>query len=378
MKIEEMRKEIDSIDSGILDLFLRRMEISGEIAQYKKEHGLPILNSAREREVLAEAEEKSGDLGLYSYELFSTIMSLSKARQSELMSGPSEVRRKIEEALSHSEKTFPKTGTVACQGVEGSYSQTAAEKFIPRGKILHMSTFDAVFRAVQSGLCDFGVVPIENSSNGSVRTVYELLQKYRLTVVRSAKIWIHHCLLAKPGTDPDSITTIYSHEQAIGQCSEFIEKLGKVKVVPCENTAVAAERVAGDGDPHSAAIASQKCADLYGLRVIGDRIQNSENNYTRFVCIEKESKIYAGANRTCIIISCENKPGALYSIMSKPAALGINMVKLESCPVSGRNFEFLFFIELECSAEERGAVPMFEELERECESFYFLGSYQEI
>jgi len=228
-------------------------------------------------------------------------------------------------------------------------------------------------------LCSFGVLPIENSSNGSVRTVYELLQKKRFSIVRSIRMCIRHELLAKAGTKLSDIKQIYSHEQAIGQCGRFLASLGPdVKVTPCDNTATAAKMVAESGEANIAAISSHSCAALYGLSVVKEDIQDSDNNYTRFICITKNPVIYAGANRLSLIIACENKPGALYEILSKLAALGINMSKLESCPVTGRNFEFMFFLDLDASVREPGVLSMLEDLERSCETFVFLGNYAEI
>ena len=177
MELNEIRDRIDQIDDRILSLFLERMECAEEVAKYKKANNLPILNKTREREILAEVQEKAGDKALYAHQLFSTLMELSKASQAEYLSGGTAIRAKIEDMLKTEEACFPKSGMVACQGVEGSNSQVAADRLFPRGNLLFMRTFEAVFQAVDSGLCKYGVVPIENSSNGSVRAVYDLLQK---------------------------------------------------------------------------------------------------------------------------------------------------------------------------------------------------------
>lgn len=376
MEISEIRNKIDRIDDELLELFLRRMGLSEQAVSYKKERSLPIVNKEREREVLAKVGEKSGELEQYAHCLFSTLIELSKARQAELYSDPAQVRLQIERALQAGEEVFPRTGTVACQGTEGSNSQAACDKLLPRGRIVYVRTFEAVFDAVESGLCQYGVLPIENSTNGSVRAVYDLLQRKHFSIVRAATLYIRHELLAKPGVRLAEIREIYSHEQALGQCSKFLAALGSgVKVVPCDNTAVAARLVAEAGRSDCAAISSHPCAALYGLSVVSGQIQDSDNNYTRFICIAKEPAIYAGANRISLIISCDNRPGALYGILSKLAVRGINMSKLESYPVTGRNFEFMFFLELDASVKEPGVLAMLEELERSCEVFMFLGCY---
>lgn len=378
MELSEIREKIDTVDDQLLKLFLERMSLAEEVAAYKNEHHLPILNKERERAVLARVTEQSGEKERYAYHLFSTLFELARSRQAELISAPTRVAAQVKASLEAGSAVFPQTGLVACQGVEGANSQMACDRLLPRGNIVYVKTFEAVVAAVESGLCKFGVLPIENSSNGSVRAVYELLQDHRLSIVRSTRLCIRHELLALPGVKMDDITEIYSHEQAIGQCSHFLEGLNGVRVIPCDNTAAAAKMVSERGDRHAAAISSHACAELYGLESVRDDIQDSDNNYTRFICIAKDPVIYAGANRISLVIACDNKPGALYDILSKLAALGINMTKLESCPVTGRNFEFIFFLELEASVLEPGVLPMLEELERSCQNFQFLGNYAEV
>ena len=378
MELSEIRTKIDAVDDQLLDLFLQRMELSEEVAAYKNEHNLPILNKAREREILAKVTEKSGEKERYAYHLFSTLFELARSRQAELINAPTRVQSQVEASLAAGGPVFPQTGLVACQGVEGANSQVACDRLLPRGNIVYVKSFEAVFSAVESGLCKFGVVPIENSSNGSVRAIYDLIQRKKFSIVRSTRLCIRHELLALPGVKMDDITEIYSHEQAIGQCSKFLGSLGGVRVIPCDNTAMAAKMVAESGSRHAAAISSHPCAALYGLQCVNNAIQDSDNNYTRFICITKDPIIYAGANRISLIIACDNKPGALYEILSKLAALNINMTKLESCPVSGRNFEFIFFLELEASVQDPSVLPMLRELERSCASFNFLGSYTEV
>ena len=208
--------------------------------------------------------------------------------------------------------------------------------------------------------------------------MYQLLQEHDLSVVRSTRLCIRHELLALPGTRLEDITEIYSHEQAIGQCSKFLGSLKDVKVVPCGNTAAAAKLVAESGNPRAAAISSHPCAALYGLECVNGSIQDSDNNYTRFICVTKDPVIYAGANKISLIIALDNKPGALYEVLSKLAALDIDMTKLESCPVAGSDFEFVFFLELEASVKDPSVLAMLEEMERSCAQFHFLGGYAEV
>ncbi len=378
MELSEIRTKIDAVDDQLLELFLERMALSEEVAAYKNEHCLPILNKAREREILAKVTRKAGDKERYAYHLYSTLFELARSRQAELISAPTKVGARVKAALASGGEVFPQTGMVACQGVEGANSQAACDRIFPRGNIVYVKSFGAVVSAVESGLCKFGVLPIENSSNGSVRAVYQLLQEHDLSVVRSTRLCIRHELLALPGVKQEDITEIYSHEQAIGQCSKFLGGLKDVKVIPCGNTALAAKMVAESGNLHAAAISSHPCAALYGLECVNGHIQDSDNNYTRFICVTKDPVIYAGANKISLIIALDNKPGALYEVLSKLAALDIDMTKLESCPVAGSDFEFIFFLELEASVKDPSVQACLEEMERSCAQFHFLGNYAEV
>ncbi len=378
MELSEIRAKIDAVDDQLLVLFLERMDLAEEVAAYKNEHKLPILNKERERAVLARVTEQSGARERYAYHLFSTLFELARSRQAELVSSDTKVGAQVRASLEAGRELFPQTGLIACQGVEGGNSQAACDRLFPRGSLMYVKTFEAVASAVESGLCKFGVLPIENSSNGSVRAVYALLQERNLSIVRSTRLCIRHELLALPGVKLEDVTEIYSHEQAIGQCSRFLEGLKGVKVIPCDNTAAAAKLVAESGNRHAAAISSHPCAALYGLECINGQIQNSDNNYTRFVCITKKPVIYAGANRVSLVIAFDNRPGALYEILSKLAALDVNMTKLESCPVVGSDFEFIFFMELEADLRDPSILAMLEEMERTCAQFQFLGNYAEV
>ena len=378
MELSEIRTKIDAVDDQLLDLFLERMALSEQVAEYKNERHLPILNKQRERDILARVTEKAGEKERYVFHLFSTLFELGRSRQAELIPAPAKVTQRVKTAMASSHEVFPQTGTVACQGVEGANSQVACDRLLPRGNIVYVKSFEDVAAAVESGRCRFGVLPIENSSNGSVRKVYQLLQEHDLSVVRATRLCIRHELLVLPGVKQEEVTEIYSHEQAIGQCSRFLSRLENVKVIPSANTAIAAQMIAESGNRHAAAISSHPCAALYGLECINGHIQNSDNNYTRFICVAKEPAIYAGANKISLTLAFENKPGALYDVLAKLAALDVNMTKLESCPVVGSDFEFVFFLELEGSVKDASVMAMLEEMERSCAQFQFLGNYAEV
>lgn len=273
--------------------------------------------------------------------------------------------------------TFPTEGRIAVQGISGANSQTAAERMFPYGKLLFFKNFEGVAEAVRMGLADYGVLPIENNIYGSVRAVYEELKKGEVTIIRGERLLIRHELLVKPGTSLADVRTIYSHEQAIGQCSEFLKGLKNVRVIPCLNTAVAAREVSEMAGSDAAAIAAPACAALYGLVPLDLKIQDSDNNYTRFIGISKKRAVYPGSNRLSLILSVPHEPGSLYRVLEKMARAGIDMLKLESVPIPGRDFEFLFYIDIAASVADPAVRRLLGELKEACLDFRYLGNYLE-
>lgn len=275
-------------------------------------------------------------------------------------------------------KIFPQSVSAACQGTEGAYSQFACENLFQQPEILYFESFNAVCAAVDKGMREYGILPLENSLHGSVTEVYDLMRKYGFYIVRSLKMKINHALLANHGVIPPQIKEIYSHEQALGQCGDFIKNLKDVKIISCANTAVAARTVAQSGRTDIAAIANPNCAELYNLSVISRDIQNNKNNYTRFICISKNLEIYHGADRISLMFTVPHKPGALYAFLAEYAQLGVNLTKLESRPIPGTDFDFMFYAEIEASVCSRKIIDLISYYNNASETFLFLGNYIEI
>ena len=380
MDLKELRKNIDEIDRELVDLFVRRMSISAEVAEYKREVGMPVLDPARERALLERVSNMSGDeFERYTRTLYSTILDLSRSYQHKKLSNTSSTYEQIESAVQNTPKVFPERASVACQGVEGAYSQIATEKLFTLPSIMFFSSFDAVFSAIESGLCKYGVLPIENSTAGSVKQVYDLMISKKFKIVRSTRIKIDHNLLAKSGAKLSDIKEIYSHPQAIAQCSDFLSKLpGDVKITKVENTAAAARMVAESERSDVASLSSRACAAQYGLSILESAVQNNGNNHTRFICITKDLEIYPGADRTSLMLVTPHRPGALYKMLSRFNAHGINLVKLESRPLPDRDFEFMFYFDLEASVYSSKLAELLSELECECDEFTYLGTYSEV
>ena len=379
MDLQDYRKEIDSIDNELVRLFGKRMAVSAQIADYKKEHGLPILVPAREREKLTDVAQQAGpEMANYTRVLFSMLFELSRSFQSKRNAMLTPQYHEILASIEKTPKLFPQTPVVACQGVEGAYSQIAAEKIFKSPSILYFKSFEAVFKAIDTGLCQYGILPIENSTAGSVKKIYDLMISHQFSIVRTFRMKVDHNLLAKKGTKLRDIKEIYSHEQAINQCSEFLHSLSGVTVVPVANTAVASEMVANSGRSDIAALSSRSCAELYGLSCLQASVQDNGNNHTRFICISKNLEIYPGADKTSIMMILPHKPGALYKVMARLYTLGINVTKLESRPIPNRDFEFMFYFDLETSIYSEEFVQLICELDELCEEFKYLGSYSEV
>ncbi|GAP39273.1 bifunctional chorismate mutase/prephenate dehydratase [Flexilinea flocculi] len=379
MEIQEIRSQIDEIDKQIVNLVVKRMKMALQAAEYKQAHQLPLLDRKREREILVQTAELAGEeYAGYAKVLFSTLFDLSKSYQNRILVHKGKLADEIAAALVNTAKQFPSKAVVACQGIEGAYSQMACDRIFSLPNILYFRHFEGVFQAVQNGLCRYGILPIENSSYGSVTMVYDLMKKYDFHIAKSLKMLISHSLLAKPDTRMDMIKEIVSHEQAIGQCSEFLRGHKDIKITVCENTAIAAQMVANSDRTDIAAISSKNCADLYGLTVLNDSIQNSEINYTRFICISKELEIYPGADKISLMLTLPHRPGSLYTTIAKFAALGLNLTKLESRPIPGKDFEFMFYFDFDASIYSDEVIRLLCDLEAGPDQFEFLGSYSEI
>ena len=379
MDINELRGEIDKIDDELVALFGKRMEVAARIADYKKENNLPILVPAREREKLADVAQKAGpEMANYTRVLYSMLFELSRSYQSKRNTSTSVLHQQIQQAIESTPKLFPQAPMVACQGVEGAYSQIACEKIFKNPFIMYFKNFDGVFTAIEQGLCEYGILPIENSTAGSVKKVYDLMISHNFSIVRTFRLKVDHNLLANKGTKLSDIKEIYSHEQAINQCTEFLKTMPGVKITPVENTAVASQMVAESGRKDVAALSSRACAELYGLDILAASVQDKGNNRTRFICISKNLEVYPGSDKTSIMMVLSHKPGALYKVLARLYVLGINVTKLESRPIPDRDFEFMFYFDLETSIYSEEFVQLMCELEDLCEEFKYLGSYSEV
>lgn len=378
-ELSQIRKQIDRIDQDISKLFLERIDVSGDVAEYKRATGKPIYDPTRERANIAAASQRvPPEYANYAAVIQSVLMEASRDAQHRALGQTSATSGQIEAALAASPAVFPRTAHVACQGVEGAYQQIACDRMFRHPVIDYSPAFEGVFAAVEKGEAEFGVLPIENSTAGSVNHVYDLMMRHNFSIVRSCRLKIDHNLLVRPGTCKQDVRIVYSHQQAISQCADYLASIPNCRVHVCENTARAAQMVSESDRTDVAALASRTCADVYGLSIAEACVQDNQNNYTRFACIAKELIIYPGADRTSLMVVVNHEPGALYNVLARFYALDINLIKLESRPIPNRDFEFMFYFDIACPAAAPEFRMLMDSLADVCEEFRYLGSYSEV
>lgn len=379
MDLEALRLRVNEIDDEIAKLFVERMQTSAKIAEAKAEKNLPVLDQKRENQVLQRVMDQAGEeFELYIKTLYHTMFEVSRSYQAGLLTKETPLSQEIIANIQEPKLEFPRKAIVACQGVEGSYAERACGKLFSMPNTMFFNSFESVFNAVEMGLCQYGVLPIENSSAGSVKEVYDLMVRHKFYVVKSLKLHINHALVTKKGIKLSDIKEIISHEQALQQCSEFLKSLPNVKVTVFENTATAAKYVAECDRTDIAALSSPECAKLYGLDILKEDVQNNANNYTRFICIAKNMEIYAGANKISLMLSVEHRPGSLHEMIGKVACQGLNLSKLESRPIPGKDFEFRFYFDIEGSVFSPYVLTLLKDMELSAEQLSFLGCYSEM
>ena len=378
MELEDLRKEIDIIDDEITALFKKRLSVVSAVAEKKKQTGKVVNDPDRERNILLRVTENATDTEkMYIKRVFENIFEISKAHQRASIKSLTETAQKIEDILKSEPKSFPIKARVACQGIRGAYSGVATDKLFEIADVAYFKNFDGVFSAVEKGFCEYGVLPIENSTAGSVNQVYDLMREHNFYIVKSVRIPVSHCLVASPETNLKDIKEIISHDQALMQCKRYLEKFKGVTLTSASNTAVAASTVLDSKRKDLAAICSRECAELYGLKILESSVQDSEGNYTRFIVIAKNLEIFAGANKISVMTTLPHTPGSLYKTLAKLYNAGINVTKLESRPIANSNFEFTFYFDFECDLRKPEVLAVISELDGSCEKFTFLGAYSE-
>lgn len=266
---------------------------------------------------------------------------------------------------------------IAYQGIKGANSYEAAQRLFPESDLTAYKSFDDVFRAVEDGECGYGVLPVENSTAGSVAAVYDLILRYRFYIVGALDLPIDYCLAGLKQSTLGDIEKVISHPQALSQCEQYISRMG-FESAACSNTAVAARDTAREKRLNLAAVCSYKAAEEYGLKVLDDHLQDNKNNKTRFIVISKKLYINENANKVSLCFSLPHVTGALFHMLQRFDALGLNLTKIESRPIPDKDFEYLFYLDFSGSVKSEGVTSLLCKLSGELPEFSFLGNYYEI
>ncbi len=375
MDLLELRKQLDEIDEQIVRLYEERMEISSKVADYKIETGKKVLDKTREKEKLEKVRALTHNpLNAHGVqELFEQIMSMSRKLQ----------YNKLVEAGSLGRLPFigvdrleTEQARVVFQGAEGAYSHAAMLQYFGKQvKSFHVDTFRDAMTAIEEGSADFAVLPIENSTAGTVSEIYDLLVEFENFIVAEQVLKIEHCLLGVPGTDISQIRTVYSHPQSLMQSARFLAAHEDWKQVSLRNNAFAARKVSEEGDKTQAAIAGERAADVYGLEILQRGVNQSESNSTRFIIVTNQKIFRKDAGKISICLELSHESGSLYHMLSHFIYNNLNMTKIESRPIEDRNWEYRFFIDFEGNFADGAVKNALRGLRDEARNMKILGNY---
>ena len=376
MDLAALRREIDGIDRQMVELFRQRMDVTRRVGEYKQANGIPVLDQERERQVLQNKGELAGEeLRPAVITLYQTVMALSRRQQRDLMGqgpdNPGAARWRRAKADARPPVAAPR---VVYQGVPGAYSEQAALDFFGGGAdATGLDQFEDCFTALREGRADYAVLPIENSSTGAIRQIYDLLTQYEYYVVGETTVKVEHCLMALPGATLDTITHVYSHEQGLFQCERYLNAHPGWKQMPQADTAGSARMVADSGDLTRAAICSARAAELYGLQILARAINHNSHNTTRFVVVSPRLELRPGADKVSTLFVLPHEAGSLHEVLTAFAVHGLNMVKLESRPLPERSWQYMFFLEFTGQADDPAVNDAIHELAQTTGEFRVLG-----
>lgn len=372
--LEEIRQEINEIDEKLIKLFTRRMDCARDVGLYKKVNDVPILNTAREEEILREMMARGGEYGFEAQLLFRNIMELSRALQHNIVGSGKEMKELLQSAKA--EIPYNKETRIATQGIKGANNHEAALKIFPDCEPRFYKSFNDVFGAIEQGEADYGVLPVENSSAGSVSDVYDLILKHRFFIIKSVDMPINYCLCSIKQADIEDIEEVWSHPQALAQCSNKISE-NSYRSMPSGNTAIAARDVAKSKRIDVAAICNKSAVKEYGLKILCENYENRNDNTTRFIVISKNLFIPDNADKISLCFALPHVTGSLYSVLCRFSSVGLNLTKIESRPMANGSFEYLFYLDFTGNVRNEKVVQLLCALSTELPEFSFLGNYNE-
>lgn len=374
--LDELRQKINEIDSELAKLLNDRLDVSKAVAIYKSEHDLPILHADREADIIRTFldhfdESKAG----LASAVYGTVIRSSRALQYRYLSEKG-IDGAMVSLLKNAAQTTPPVYTVCYQGVPGAWSHSAAKKLYPNSETTSVLTFEEIFMAVSDGRAQAGVLPLDNTTAGTVDDVYDLLIKYDCMIQTARPHPIRHCLLAVPGASKETVKSVYSHPQGLAQCSRYIQAHNFLPIAE-SNTAVAAKKIAESDDPTIAAIASRETAKLYGLTILEEGINDSECNQTRFVAITKNCSVPNGVNRISLAFRLPNQSGALANVLGLFSYHGINLLKISSRPIPNQPWEYCFYLDCAIDGLSTNVFGLLNQLDAELGWVKLLGCYPE-
>lgn len=375
MDLLELREQIDEIDADIVRLYEKRMEISKQVAEYKIETGKKVFDKTREEEKLRKVKGLThNDFNSHGIEeLFEQIMSMSRKLQYQLLAEHGSTNKLPFIGMDCLETDKAR---VVFQGAEGAYSQAAMLQYFGKGiNCFHVDTFRDAMIAIDEGSADFAVLPIENSTAGIVSEIYDLLAEFENYIVGEQIIKIEHCLMAVPGTRLEDIKTVYSHPQSLMQSARFLNTHENWKQISMQNNAFAARKVAEDKDPSQVAIASEHAAELYGLEILKKGVNQSNTNSTRFIIATNQKVFLKNAKKVSICFEIPHESGSLYHMLSHFIYNNLNMNRIESRPIEGRNWEYRFFIDFDGNLSDGAVKNALRGLREEARNMRILGNY---
>ena len=373
--LEELRNELDRIDPQIIQLYEERMSVCEEVGEIKIEEGRKVFDRNREQQKLAQVTREAKDpfykKGLT--ELFEQLMSQSRKLQYQLLTKKGALGRLPFIGV---DELDWKNSRVVFQGTDGAYSQAAMHKFFSKDvNSFHVQTFRDAMEAIEEGSADFAVLPIENSSAGMVSEMYDLLEEFENYIVGEVILPINHYLVSTENTTLESIERVYSHPQALMQCSKFLDRHGSWQQIGAANTAVAAKKILNENDPTQAAICSEHAAEIYGLKILEEKINHNHNNSTRFIVVTNQKIFLKKAQKISICFEVAHESGTLYHLLSHFIYNDLNMTKIESRPIEGKTWEYRFFVDFEGNMGDAAVKNAIRGLREESKSLKILGNY---
>ncbi|WP_297958623.1 chorismate mutase [uncultured Ruminococcus sp.] len=369
MDLKQLRDGIDDIDAEILALFMKRMELCQSVADYKKEHAMPVFQGGREQQIIDHIRELTGNKELENgtTALFTNIMDISKILQNRSILVDSN-------DYSFTAPDFEGAKKIGCQGTSGANSEAAAQKVFGDREFTFYPSFEDVFKAVQAGEVDYGVLPVQNSTAGSVDSTYDLMANYPFYIVKMVTLEIDHCLAAKKGTKIEDITMVYSHRQALSQCEVFLSRT-RLKKAEYSNTATAAEKVLRSDEP-IAAICSAACAERLGLEILARDIADCTINRTQFIIISKELQVADDSDAVSVMLTLPHTEGSLYRMLTKFYVNGMNLLRIESRPIRDGSFNVMFFLDFSGKLSDPGVKAVLRDLEENLSDFRCIGTFK--